>query len=168
VSNRERLRGQSTKFGSPSDARATSCSDPEVGVSSRPLPDLRNAGAPFFSHAARGVLALPRCIACARAFWPPRPRCPRCASSDVEWTTSGGQGTIHTFTIVRQSGDPHFRTKVPYAVAMIDLDEGVRVMSNVVDTPLETLHIGQRVEGTFEPAADGIAIPLFRVAPAKP
>ena len=68
----------------------------------------------------------------------------------------------HTFTVVRQSGDPYFKAKLPYAVAMIELDEGVRVMSNIVDTPLEALRIGMRVEVLFEAAAGGIAIPLFR------
>jgi uncharacterized OB-fold protein len=142
----------------------TSSSDPEVPTASRPQPDLRNAGAPYFREATKGIVALPRCTPCARAFWPPRPRCPRCGSSDVGWMTSAGRGTIHTYTVVRQSNDPYFRTQVPYAVAMVDLDEGVRVMTGVVDTPLDTLHIGQRVEATFERAADDVAIPLFRAA----
>jgi uncharacterized OB-fold protein len=69
---------------------------------------------------------------------------------------------VHTFTVVRQSGDSFFKTKVPYAVAMIDLDEGVRIMTNIVDTPLDTLAVGMRVEVLFEDAGGGIAIPLFR------
>ena len=147
----------------------TSCSDPEVVTTPwRPLPDLRNASARYFRDAAKGILALPRCTACARAFWPPRPRCPRCETTDVEWMESAGRGTIHTFTVVRQSSDPYFRTQVPYAVAMVDLDEGVRVMSNIVDTPLDILRIGQRVEATFEAAAQNIAIPLFRAVRADP
>ena len=80
----------------------------------------------------------------------------------VDWIKGTGNGTVHTFTVVRQSGDPYFKTKLPYAVAMIELDEGVRVMSNIVDTPLEDLRIEMRVEVLFEAAAGGIAIPLFR------
>jgi uncharacterized protein len=128
----------------------------------RPLPDLRNAGARFWRAAATGTLLLPRCIGCERVFWHPRPRCPYCGSDRVEWTPSGGKGVIHTYTIVRQAADPYFRARLPYAVAMIDLDDGVRLMSNIVETPLDALHIGLRVEVVFEAAGEDLAIPLFR------
>ena len=131
-------------------------------VPSRPVPDTRNAGAKYWAAAAKGVLLVPKCVACARTFWHPRPRCPHCGSDRVDWIASAGKGAIHTFTVVRQASDPFFRTQLPYAVAMIDLDEGVRVMTNVVQTPLDALHIGMRVEVLFEEAADGVAIPLFR------
>ena len=130
----------------------------------RPLPEMRNAGATFWSKAAEGVLVVPRCTDCGRTFWHPRPRCPHCGSGRVDWIRGSGKGTVHTFTVVRQSGDPYFKTKVPYVVAMIDLDEGVRIMTNVVDTPLAALAVGMRVEVLFEDAGGGIAIPLFRRA----
>lgn len=136
-----------------------------VAAPARPLPDTRNAGAPFWRAAAGGKLLIPTCNACARTYWHPRPRCPHCGSADTGWRESAGKGVVHTWTIVRQSGDPYFKTRVPYAVAMIQID-GVRMMTNLVDTPLESLAIGMAVEVTFEPAAGGIAIPLFRaIAP---
>ena len=135
---------------------------PSDRAPARPLPETRNAGATFWSKAAEGVLVVPRCSECNRTFWHPRPRCPHCGSERVEWIRGSGKGAIHTFTIVRQSGDPYFKTKVPYAVAMIDLDEGVRIMTNIVDTPLETLAVGMHVEVLFENAGVGVAIPLFR------
>ncbi len=128
----------------------------------RPFPDTRNAGEKFWSAAADGKLLVPKCNACARTFWHPRPRCPHCGSERVDWIRSAGKGAIHTFTVVRQSGDPYFKTKLPYVVAMIELDEGVRLMSNVVETPLEALRIGMRVEVLFEAADAKMAIPLFR------
>ena len=134
---------------------------------SRPLPETRNAGATFWSKAAEGVLVVPECTACGRTFWHPRPRCPHCGSERVDWIRASGQGAVHTFTVVRQSGDPYFKTKIPYAVAMIDLDEGVRIMTNIVDTPLAALAVGMRVEVLFEDAGDGVAIPLFRAAPGS-
>ncbi|MEO8080862.1 MAG: Zn-ribbon domain-containing OB-fold protein [Caldimonas sp.] len=133
------------------------------GAMSRPLPDTRNAGAAFWSAAADGRLLVPECAACGRRFWHPRPRCPFCGSERVDWIESKGVGTIHTFTVVRQSGDPFFKTKVPYAVAMIDLDEGIRMMSSIVETPLEALRIGLRVEVVFEDVTGSIGIPLFRI-----
>lgn len=97
-----------------------------------------------------------------RTFWHPRPRCPHCGSDRVDWIRGSGKGTVHTFTVVRQAGDPFFRAKLPYVVAMIELDEGVRLMSNIVDTPIETLFIGMRVEVLFEAVGEAMAIPLFR------
>ena len=133
-------------------------------VPSRPVPDTRNAGAAYWAAAANGVLLLPKCVECARTFWHPRPRCPHCGSDRVDWIESAGKGAIHTFTVVRQTSDPFFSTRLPYAVAMIDLDEGVRVMTNVVQTPLDALRIGMRVEVQFERGSAGIGIPCFRAS----
>ena len=130
----------------------------------RPLPDTRNAGARFWRAAAEGILLVPTCTACGTAFWHPRPRCPHCGSDQVDWIKASGRGAIHTFTVVRQSGDPWFKTRLPYAVAMVELDEGVRMLTNVVETPIQSLAIGMRVEVLFEPANKEIAIPLFRAA----
>jgi uncharacterized OB-fold protein len=132
----------------------------------RPVPDIRNAGAKYWAAAAVGVLLVPTCMQCGRPFWHARPRCPRCGSDQVNWIESAGKGAIHTFTVVRQTADPFFRTQLPYAIAMIDLDEGVRVMSNVVQTPLDALRIGMRVEVQFEIVAAAIGIPLFRAVRA--
>ncbi len=129
----------------------------------RPLPELRNAGAEFWRAAALGKLRLPRCDICARAFWHPRPRCPHCGSAKVSWIDAAGFGSIHTFTVVRQSTDPYFKTRVPYAVAMVELDEGVRLMTEIVATPLDQLRVGAGVRVQFEPAGDGLAIPVFSV-----
>ena len=131
------------------------------------MPETRNAGATFWSKAAEGVLVVPKCTECGRTFWHPRPRCPHCGSERVDWIRGSGRGTVHTYTVVRQSGDLYFKTKVPYAVAMIDLDEGVRIMTNIVDTPLAALAVGMRVEVVFEDAGGGIAIPLFRASPGS-
>ncbi len=129
---------------------------------SRPLPETRNAGEKFWTAAAEGALLVPKCIACERTFWHPRPRCPHCGSDRVDWIGGSGGGTVHSFTVVRQSGDSYFKTKVPYAVAMIELDEGPRMMSNIVECAIDTLKIGMRVEVVFEPAGEGMAIPMFR------
>ncbi len=131
---------------------------------SRPLPELRNAGAEYWRAAARGTLAIPTCRACSRAFWHPRPHCPHCGSDDVELVAGKGTGIVHTFTVVRQSADPFFKSKVPYVVAMIRLDEGISMMSNVVDCNVDAVRIGMPVEVMFEPAAGDIAIPVFRIA----
>jgi uncharacterized OB-fold protein len=79
----------------------------------------------------------------------------------VEWRAASGKGSVHTYTIVRQSSDSHFRERVPYVVAMIDLDEGVRIMSNVIDCDPQSLTVGMRVRCICERMDDDVGIPLF-------
>ena len=105
---------------------------------------------------------VPNCRDCGRAFWHPRPRCPHCGSASVEWKRSRGEGVVHTFTVVRQSGDPFFKTRTPYAVAMVQLDDGPLLMSNVVDCEVDKIKIGMRVVASFEAAGEDLAIPLFK------
>jgi hypothetical protein len=131
-------------------------------MSQRPQPETRNAGAPFWKAAAEGRLALPRCKRCAKAFWYPRWACPRCDSEDIEWMTASGAGRVHTFTVVRQSADPFFKTRVPYIVAVIELEEGPLLVSGLVDCAPEAARIGMPVQVAFEPGEKGIAIPVFR------
>jgi uncharacterized protein len=131
---------------------------------SRPLPELRNFGAEFWRTAARGILVVPRCLDCGQTFWHPRPRCPHCGSAKVDWLTVSGGGAIHTYTVVRQSADAFFKSKTPYVVAIVQLDGGPKIMSEVIDVDVETMEIGMRVTVAFEAAEQGIAIPLFRPA----
>jgi uncharacterized OB-fold protein len=128
----------------------------------RPLPELRNAGAEYWRAASKRVLLVPLCRACGKTFWHPRSRCPYCAADRVEWKQSSGNGVVHTFTIVRQSPDPFFKTRVPYVVAMVQLDDGPLLMSNIAGCDVNAVKIGMRVSVTFEPATDDIAIPIFR------
>jgi hypothetical protein len=79
----------------------------------------------------------------------------------VEWTPSNGKGEVHTFTVVRQSADAFFKTKVPYVVAMVQLDDGPLIMSNIVECDVEAVAIGMRVSVVFEPVGEDLAIPLF-------
>lgn len=80
----------------------------------------------------------------------------------MEWAPSQGKGVVHTFTVVRQSPDPFFKTQVPYVVAMVQLDGGPMIMSNIVGCDVAAVAIGMRVSVKFEPAGDDLAIPLFR------
>ena len=130
----------------------------------RPAPDPRGPGRIYWKSGADGVLRLPRCTACARLFWYPRTHCPHCGSDAIEWVATGGRGHVHTFTVVRQSPDPFFAARVPFVVAMIELDEGPRVMANVVDCAAEAVRIGMPVTVLFERLDEDIHVPLFRPA----
>lgn len=131
---------------------------------SRPLPNLGELDTREFWLATKNKeLRYQRCNACGTVVWHPRRHCTGCTRGELTWHTSAGRGTIYTFSVVRQSYHPFFRTLVPYAVAWIDLDEGPRLLSNVVGVtdPGRELECGQRVEVTWEEHEE-VNIPLFK------
>lgn len=130
---------------------------------SRPLPKLTEADtAPFWQATKDHELRYQQCEDCGAVVFYPRGHCTECRGGKLGWKTSAGQGTIYTFSVVRQSYHPFFRALVPYAVAWVDLDEGPRILTNVtgVDDPTTDLEIGQRVTVTWEDHEE-LAIPLF-------
>ncbi|SRR5581483_9934558 len=136
----------------------------ETGAA-RPAPDVRGPGRPYWRSGGDGVLRLPRCGACGRPFWYPRVHCPHCGSGALEWIAVSGRGRVYTFTVVRRSSDPFFAPRVPYVVAMVELAEGPRVMTNVVGCDPGSVRIGMPVTVTFERLADDVHVPLFRPDP---
>jgi uncharacterized OB-fold protein len=131
----------------------------------RPLPAPDPVSQRFWAAAAEGELLVQQCPACGHRQFYPRALCTRCAA-EPEWLRASGRGTVHTFTVVRQNGARPFRDELPYVVAMVELDEGVRMMGNVVDCDPGDVHIGMEVEVTFVPADEGIGVPFWR--PAAP
>lgn len=132
----------------------------------RPLPNLDEADTrPFWEATRDKQLKYQQCDACGTVVWHPRAHCTGCTSGTLSWRTASGRGTIYTFSVVRQSYHPFFRTQVPYAVAWIDLEEGPRLLSNVVGVadPALELACGQAVEVQWEEHQE-LSIPLFRPA----
>ena len=128
----------------------------------RPQPTLDEADTrPFWEATKQHELRYQVCDDCAGIVFHPRRHCPHCMSLNVSWKTSNGEGAIYTYTVIRQIGLPAFRERVPYAVAWIDLDEGFRMLSNVVGVDADNVHIGQRVRVTWEGQDDGVSLPLF-------
>ncbi len=130
----------------------------------RPLPRLTELDtAPFWSRTKDQVFCYQQCSRCHTIVWHPRAHCTGCVDGDLQWREAKGQGTIYSFSIVRQSYHPFFRTQVPYAVAYVDLDEGPRFLTNVVgvEDPTQDVHIGQRVTLTWE-RHEELSIPLAK------
>lgn len=117
-------------------------------------PIMDAATEPFWNAARDGILKLRRCTECARVHWYPRALCPFCMG-DTEWIPASGHGTIYSVTVTRKAGP------VPYALAYVKLEEGVTLLTNIVDCDLDALRIGDRVRVTFKPAEGGSAIPMF-------
>jgi uncharacterized OB-fold protein len=90
--------------------------------------------------------------------------CPQCGSLDYTWELASGRGVVHTFTVVHRPTLPAFEDHLPYNVIAVRLDEGVFMISNLVDCPLDQIRIGMPVEVTFHPLTDEIALPKFRPA----
>jgi uncharacterized protein len=125
-----------------------------------PVPNPDNAG--FWDACRQGELRLQRCTQCGGWRHHPRPMCPECGSLSYEWAKASGRGIVHTFTIVHRPTLPAFEDRLPYNVIAVRLDEGVFMVSNLVDCPPEELCIGLAVEVVFEPLSEEITLPKFR------
>jgi uncharacterized OB-fold protein len=98
---------------------------------------------------------------CGHRQFYPRALCTACGA-DPAWAEASGRGTVHTYTIVRQYGAPPFKDELPYVVAVIELDEGVRMVGNVTDCPVEQVHVGMAVEAYAVAAAERVGVPYWR------
>ena len=119
----------------------------------------------FWEGAQQGQLKYQRCDACQAVVFTPRAHCTACGSGKLSWHTSKGAGTIYTYSVVRQNRSPAFAELGAYVVAYVDLDEGFRMMTNIVGVadPTKDVHVGQRVQVEFEQQSSGdYPIPLFR------
>jgi len=125
-----------------------------------PAPDPETQ--PFWDAARAGTLLIRHCNDCGRFHFYPRPFCPVCWSANVEWVEASGQATLYTWSIVRRNDLPPFNERVPYVAAVVDLDEGPRMMTNVVDCDFDALEVGMALEVVFRPIADDVTIPVFR------
>lgn len=128
----------------------------------KPAPQATPETEPFWAGTAAGELRLQRCGPCDAHYFPPRPFCPTCLSDDVVWETLSGRGTLHSYVINHRAA-PGFEP--PYAIAVVQLDEGPRMMSNIVDceqTP-EALELDMALEVTFEQRGE-MAVPMWRPA----
>lgn len=132
----------------------------------RPLPVPDTFSQRYWNAALAGDLLVQRCDTCDRYQHYPRPHCSHCLAQDPSWVKASGTGHIYSFTIVRRTPNEGFADETPYVFALVDLDEGVRISTNVVGWEEEELACGQRVRMEFEQLGQGIALPVARVVNA--
>lgn len=125
-----------------------------------PLPRPSEVSRPFWDGCAEGVLRFQRCQQCRRAVFNPAPLCRWCGSLDLPWEVSSGTGAVYSWSVVWRPQSPAFH--VPYAPAIIDVDEGYQMLSCIVGCTPETIEDGLRVGVEFHPARGGISLPYFR------
>jgi hypothetical protein len=134
----------------------------------KPLPVPDPLSQDYWAAAAAGVFALPRCGACGRYAMPPGAVCPECGSTDPQFATEpvGGGGTVRSWTVVRDAFLPGFAGDVPYLLVDVELDvqPDLRMIGRLVDGAGARLHVGDRVEVTFDRLAEGVMVPAFALA----
>ena len=132
-----------------------------------PAPIVNADSEPFWDAARDDRLVLQKCGACGTLRFFPRYLCTECGSDRVTWVEASGRGTVHSFTVVHRAAFPAFQERTPYVVALIDLEDGPRMMTNILGDDALEVAIGDAVEVCFEPRGDaGAKVPQFRRAGA--
>ncbi|MGE0152033.1 MAG: Zn-ribbon domain-containing OB-fold protein [Reyranellaceae bacterium] len=125
-----------------------------------PRPDPLTA--PYWEGARQGRLLIQRCLSCGQRWHPPAPFCPACQSDRYAWEAVSGRGTVFSFTVVHHAAHVAVAGKVPYLVALVELEEGVRLVANIRNCPMQDVSIGMKVGVAFEPLTPEITLPQFQ------
>ena len=136
----------------------------------RPLPQpITPEARPYWDGLKEGKLMLPKCGACGHAFFYPRVVCPACQSRTITWIQATGKGRLHSFGIAHQSFNKAFKVAPPDVLAMVELEEGPRMLSNLIDVKADpaVVKCDMPVEVVFHKLSDEVTIPLFRPAGAR-
>jgi uncharacterized OB-fold protein len=130
----------------------------------KPLPTPDPVTKPFWDSLKEHAVKLQKCGGCNQFIFYPRPLCPSCMSDDLAWTAVSGKGIVHAFAIPHRHLNPAFGSTAPFVVALIELEEGARIMSNLVEvdpTP-EAVTVGMAVEIVYDDVTDDVTLPKFR------
>ena len=127
----------------------------------RPLPTITGESMPYWEAARRGELLIQKCDDCGEYQWYPRSICANCFTGKIQWVKATGKGAVWTFTVTRQNRTPGFDSG-PYVLALVELEEGVKMFSNIIDCDPFEVKIGMLVEVTFQRASDKVSVPFFK------
>jgi len=135
-----------------------------MSAASRPplLPEPTPVTQPFWDAARKHVLRIPRCRSCKAHFFYPRALCPACGSGDLDWIEASGRATIYTYTVARRQTLRGF--ECPYVIAIVELEEGPHMTTNIVDCDVDSVKVGDPVRAVFSDISDEIALVHFRPA----
>jgi uncharacterized OB-fold protein len=130
----------------------------------KPLPAPSPVSQPFWDGLREGKLCIQRCLACKKNVFYPRTICPQCLSDRLEWWTASGRGKLYSYTIVRRAMNPAFQAEVPYVFAIVELEEGPRVTTNVVNCALEALAVDMPLVAVYDKVTPEAALLKFEPA----
>lgn len=133
-----------------------------------PLPQPDPVTRPFWDSLRAQEMQVQRCTACRRFVFYPRAVCPYCFGAALEWTPVSGRGTVHAVTVVHRAPSPELQPETPYVVALVDLEEGVRLMARLTGVPADPAQtpIGLSVEVVYDHVTPEVTLPRFRPAPS--
>ena len=130
-----------------------------------PLPQPTEEAQPFFDALLEGRLTIQRCTACGVLSHPPKAMCSACHGTAFDWRPMSGKGEVYSYVVTHQAVHPAFVDHTPMATVEIELAEGPRLVSNLVDVPADEIEIGLPVQVVFEDIGNGVVVPLFRLRP---
>lgn len=128
----------------------------------KPLPKLNADNRPFWEGCRKHELTFQRCNNCGHVRWPPSDLCPQCHSTEINWLISNGTGKVYTFAIYHTAFHPGFAADVPYVVAVVALDEGPHLLTNIVDCRPDEVRCDMSVGVIWEAVDETITLPKFR------
>jgi uncharacterized OB-fold protein len=131
---------------------------------SKPLPHIDEEHRPWWEAAQRHELYLQKCRDCGDLRFHPRALCTNCLSSHTEWVRAKGSGKVYTFTVTYQNQASGFRESLPYVMAWVELSEGVKMLTNIIDCPVEQVKIDMPVEVVFDDVTPEVTLVKFRPA----
>jgi uncharacterized OB-fold protein len=131
-------------------------------VLEKPLPRPTEDSAPYWEAARLGELRMQRCGDCGHVRFPPSILCARCLSDKSDWIRLSGRGKVFSWIVIHQSQHPAFNPDAPYNVAIVELEEGPRLHTNLVDVDNAEIHIDMPVEVVFDKVNDEVTLPKFR------
>ena len=130
----------------------------------RPLPEPTPVTRPFWDGLAQGKVRIQQCEDCGAWVFYPRNRCNRCLSEHLRWEEVSGEGTLYTFTVARQPTSPHFVDDVPQLIAVVELDQGVRLTTNLVNVSQDELRVGMRMKPCFDRVSENVTLLKYQPA----
>lgn len=132
-----------------------------MSYTQRPLPVTSDVTKPFWEAAANNKLIIQKCATCEKHQFYPRLFCIHCLAEDLIWIDCTGSGTVYSYTINHRAPNPFMKDRLPYVVAAIDLDEEVRMIANIIDSPIDQVKIGAKVHVVFEKVSEDMSLPQF-------
>ncbi len=133
-----------------------------MDIPKKPVPIVNPWAKPFWEAARERRFIIQQCTDCKKYIFYPRICCPHCFSDRVEWVEASGKGTIYSYTVVLNNAPSAFMNDVPYVIAVVKLEEGVQLLSNIVDCDPEKVRCDMNVEVTFEKLDDQFTLPKFK------
>jgi uncharacterized OB-fold protein len=130
----------------------------------KPVPSPAPESEPYWNAAKQHRLELPRCNACKKFWFPPSQSCPHCLSADFSFVPVSGKGKVFSFVTFHRVYHPAFEQEVPYVVALVELEEGPRLLSNIVGVTPDKVACEMAVKVVFDDVADGVSVPKFTPA----